>query len=453
MRQQLSTVAPVMDEDPDFEQQMKKAAAELQRQAAAAGFAEECKKEEEEEEDSGPTAEEQEEETQQEERQPPSPGAPSPDRTADEGEPGTEGQGFGETAAPSSTFPTTASPAPASPAPAAPPTGHGGVAPGRAESKEPMSTTLWRLLLEVGNNIHPCIEKLEQSSKEGAEVAEHFRSLLLRVEHGELVAGSLAPAEPGSSSSSTASPPSRNLTVALCTQCMGREKSLMYAVPLNMLLLWLTWPAVVWYICFFGDDHQTADFCKRWRPAMDCGVLHVCSGGSSAVGMPWPPPEGTVIKGRKVMRWFHMSVAKNTAYVFAQQLEGRRRVLQGSGIVPPFSLVMCCLDADNIMGVNFLPAVFSQAAGAKYKGWVLHCCGSSAGATGRVCCWAEDWADLGGYDEEPGIVGSGAQDIDLRDRLRVHSGRKTYPVLRSLLDIGCAGLNNPDAWRPGACVH
>lgn len=138
-------------------------------------------------------------------------------------------------------------------------------------------------------------------------------------------------------------------------------------------------------ICFFGGDYQTADFCRQWRPAMACGLLrHVCSGGSSALGFPWPPPEGTTINGRKVMRWRRTSVAKSTAYMFA--LATRRRLLQGrqqqwrqSPLQAPFSLVLCCLNTDNIMGINCLRAVLNQAAQSKYSGWVLHCCGSSAG--------------------------------------------------------------------------
>ena len=138
---------------------------------------------------------------------------------------------------------------------------------------------------------------------------------------------------------------------------------------------------------------------------------------------------------RPVLEHWHASVGKNCAHVFAlseeMMLAGHprdavetalreRRVLCGG-------VVVVNLDCDNVMGTSYPDTVannltwpnFSNFAMQYRRRWkaVVWATGHPA-LTGRIGCWAEDWCEVGGYDEEPGVLPMGAQDVDLAHRLR-----------------------------------
>jgi len=97
-----------------------------------------------------------------------------------------------------------------------------------------------------------------------------------------------------------------------------------------------------------------------------------------------------------------------------------RRVLCGG-------VVVVNLDCDNVMGTSYPDTVannltwptFSNFPMQYRRRWkaVVWATGHPA-LTGRIGCWAEDWCEVGGYDEEPGVLPMGAQDVDLAHRLR-----------------------------------
>jgi len=68
--------------------------------------------------------------------------------------------------------------------------------------------------------------------------------------------------------------------------------------------------------------------------------------------------------------------------------------------------------------------------------------GDQACLTGRVAYWASDFIRIGGYDEEPGVVGSGYQDRDICLRLQKATGnsgaKRGLPLTKS---VGL-GVNN-----------
>ena len=67
------------------------------------------------------------------------------------------------------------------------------------------------------------------------------------------------------------------------------------------------------------------------------------------------------------------------------------------------------------------------------------------GTCGRMATWLRDGWEVGMYDEEPGVVGSGSQDIDFKDRvLKLAVGTGKQEPLRRLpqQDIGIC-LANP----------
>ena len=99
---------------------------------------------------------------------------------------------------------------------------------------------------------------------------------------------------------------------------------------------------------------------------------------------------------------------------------GRAPAVIGDDEVTRRTLLMC-LDVDNVLSEEGIR--FTIRAGAEgYKaGMVIWRTARGeygmAGVCGRVCCWAADFLQVGGYDQEPGILPSGHQEIDLVRRV------------------------------------
>ena len=142
---------------------------------------------------------------------------------------------------------------------------------------------------------------------------------------------------------------------------------------------------------------------------------------------------------------FHMSWAKNTSHQMA---------LTMGKALPPMEQATCLLinlDGDNCIGVNFVESVVRLFDFNKQI-VCLHAAGEDKGTTGRMVILLQTFEKLNGYDQEPGIAGSGYQDIDLKDRSmrlgachRLSWGGETSEDCRKT--IGCA-LRNTYQSRP-----
>ena len=123
--------------------------------------------------------------------------------------------------------------------------------------------------------------------------------------------------------------------------------------------------------------------------------------------------------------------------------------------MPWDKVVLVNLDADNVTAPTFpfqlardlLHWESWQAGSNKYAAYRGS---SNTGTVGRVGCSAADFRELGGYDQESGVVGSGNQDIDLLDRLkagrRASNGSAYTKHLRGYTNVGLAIPNSKD-WK------
>ncbi|MCP4243373.1 MAG: glycosyltransferase family 2 protein, partial [bacterium] len=106
--------------------------------------------------------------------------------------------------------------------------------------------------------------------------------------------------------------------------------------------------------------------------------------------------------------FFHAGWAKNTSHQAALALG------------PPTgctSDILVNLDADNIIGELFLEKVARH-----FTDEAVGCVafrGAEGATTGRVAVRPAVFEKLGGYDQEPGIHGSGGQDVDLCHRAKI----------------------------------
>jgi hypothetical protein len=141
--------------------------------------------------------------------------------------------------------------------------------------------------------------------------------------------------------------------------------------------------------------------------------------------------------------------------------------MQKAGI-PTTDFLLCNLDADNIFSSNYIAAVarhwtlekrllVNAATDAGDPGSAgsiplraLVAASQHDGLTGRICLQASDFTRLGGYDQEPGVVGSGYQDVDLLRRLKetVKLYCKTHP---NVYPLRASALTNQMTEVAGAC--
>jgi len=286
--------------------------------------------------------------------------------------------------------------------------------------------------------------------------------------------------------------------ILLCTTNLGRDDALMLIAPINLLWLLLEHPLGCWNIVTFGRDCDIHLRLKeKWHAAVQLGILRVASGGEAGLDqydIPWVDTSDShrLYNGDRFCRHWHASVAKNTAHLFGMREELQRqsgsllfgsssssggcapckgnssssggwapcrassscsgwcvgkcqeeheRILSLMGRAPTFSTVLVNLDGDNIMGKGFLAVVAEHAATHCLQGWVLQVHTRQGGTTGRIACWASDWCYIRGYDQEQGILGSGAQDIDLRERLKQLSKQVNGTcVISAITNLEAAGI-------------
>ena len=173
------------------------------------------------------------------------------------------------------------------------------------------------------------------------------------------------------------------------------------------------------------------------------GLLVLASAGEVAFGPVSELPAAN--------RWFHMSVSKNTAARFAIEQE-LSSAGGGGGRATPERIgtgtLLINLDADNIMAESYPLRLMEEAARGYQRGLVVRKQSGRpgmGGTCGRMATWLRDGWEVGMYDEEPGVVGSGSQDIDFKERvLMLARGTGKQEPLRRLpqQDVGIC-LANP----------
>jgi hypothetical protein len=163
---------------------------------------------------------------------------------------------------------------------------------------------------------------------------------------------------------------------------------------------------------------------------LDMRMLCVASGGEFAFDT-WQSEPGAA-------HWFHASVTKNTAARFAMERELALGTFQQTFLVT--------LDCDNVMPAAYPRRVAEQMAKGYRQGFVLWrektCAGGHGGTCGRIGTWMHDGHRVGMYDEEPDILGSGAQDIDFMERVRLLGRERDLTHLVPQIDVGIAVPNS-----------
>lgn len=174
------------------------------------------------------------------------------------------------------------------------------------------------------------------------------------------------------------------LTVGLCVTSMNRLWQLRRALPLNLLQHWRHRKWTRFHVLDFGSTDGTLDFLlHRCRAAIDCGLLHVYHAQE---------------------RYWHASVAKNTAHLCAAEE------------------ILVNVDGDNLIGPDFSQNVVQMFS----EGYTVVQYEYGEGTCGRIACWQKDFLQLRGYDED--AFPMGAQDIDLMNRLKSLPGAKFKKV-------------------------
>eukprot|EP00439_Symbiodinium_sp_Y106_P060152 s158_g8.t2 len=108
--------------------------------------------------------------------------------------------------------------------------------------------------------------------------------------------------------------------------------------------------------------------------------------------------------------YFHASLAKNTSHRFGLQcIDAQDADLRDH--------VLVNLDCDIVLPPRFAELVLSRFTARTLQ--LLGCRANQSATTGRLAIRASAFMEINGYDQEPGILGSGFQDIDLRDRVGI----------------------------------
>ncbi|CAE7583726.1 unnamed protein product [Symbiodinium natans] len=188
----------------------------------------------------------------------------------------------------------------------------------------------------------------------------------------------------------------------LCTACVWRHAQLLPAMFFNAILLchWrmqsqanlsLCWSLV---LAADGQTGPTLEALVILRPLFEAAKIEVLLAFADL-----SPTAG----------FFHMSWAKNSSH----RLAADHAVALGR---PAEATVLCNLDADNLVGEQFLDCTLEafHASGLL----ALHARGIEAATTGRVLVRLSVWPALNGYDQEADTWGSGYQDVDLLHRVK-----------------------------------
>ncbi|MCP4241725.1 MAG: hypothetical protein GY772_14290, partial [bacterium] len=178
------------------------------------------------------------------------------------------------------------------------------------------------------------------------------------------------------------------------------------------------------YFLSFGADADMQEWLHSHLPeAISRGLLVTASGGGHGVTWCRRLKPG-LTSGRDVMlRHWHASRGKNAAHMFAIE-----HTVFMFGAAALESLVLVNMDCDNVCGGRFSRSLLQALERPGLTGGVAPVspvtpsatpASAHAALTGRVAAWAVDFLRVGGYDEEPGVMGMGGQDIDLLKRLAV----------------------------------
>ncbi|CAJ1360662.1 unnamed protein product, partial [Effrenium voratum] len=191
-------------------------------------------------------------------------------------------------------------------------------------------------------------------------------------------------------------PPTRPaVSVYLCTSCLWRHEQLKIALVPNIAMISEHTAEVRWVIITAPGTGEEVTLQALQESLGDYhGAGH--RGGSDASG-----PAG--VEGLQQVRLtlgfvdtratggaFHMSFAKNASHMLGRKEAVSRAVNEGDAS----SVILVNLDCDNIIGPKFLPALLETFANPRLQ--ILQ---------------------ARGYDEEPGVLGSGYQDIDFLKRV------------------------------------
>ncbi len=121
--------------------------------------------------------------------------------------------------------------------------------------------------------------------------------------------------------------------ISLCQTCFRRGFQLRCTLHANMLQLWRWRGAACLYLVLFGEE-ETQELSewieKEFQIPLAAGLLVVAS---------------------SPMKWWHSSIAKNTAHVLA---------LAEHGVHDPDAHLLVNLDADNIIGRTFVETALDQ---------------------------------------------------------------------------------------------
>ena len=196
--------------------------------------------------------------------------------------------------------------------------------------------------------------------------------------------------------------------IYFCTTCLRRGKQLKAALSLNLLVLASQRLRTTIILVTFGEDKDLVqDLLFDFKWAIDCQLLVLASGGEYGAAEPKPENlEGhwtEALGGHGTLRHWHASRAKNTAH--------RLAIGQLQSDMPPEKIVLCNLDADNILAPGYVKALaekLSKAAEPLGSGPVPAVTLAATGpVTGRVALFAKTFITLGGYDEEENVAPSG----------------------------------------------
>jgi hypothetical protein len=226
-----------------------------------------------------------------------------------------------------------------------------------------------------------------------------------------------------------------SLKLVCCTAVFRRWQNAITAIIYNCCIAWAFKLHMCIVVVGFAEDRAPMDFLS-WacEAAIRQGLLWLCSGGesgedaipfgarsphlladsTSSGGVPilWKPTSCGEVEPPRLQYW-HASAGKNTSH------EAGSWVSLQCLAWPRETLIMCNLDADNMITNDFLTFGMSTFATRRLVRGVVVCAGhnTSPGCVGRMMYRHVDFEEVGGYDVE-GLHGTGYQDVDLRDRLR-----------------------------------
>jgi hypothetical protein len=242
--------------------------------------------------------------------------------------------------------------------------------------------------------------------------------------------------------------------LSLASTCFGRYEQAMTALAVNITVTWRFRDRLHYTLVTFGDDNAPSRELQDFlRPAIECGMLTLASGGTrlvaalatgEAVAMPLHMRHMVAGATREAeprverLAFWHASIGKNTAHEAALWADS-------TSVQPPW--LVCNLDCDNIVTADYIRQNFRHFAEGNRPGAITTCGAGTAGAlTGRMCYRHVDFAALGGYDEA--CLPMGGQDVDYKKRTDILRRRTINPGhsldLTTAHVCGGALPNDPD---------